>query len=254
MNKNEDEAYSLQYEEVLFKLIMNSASKSEGEIFNNENEELKQLEEYSLSEYTLKEFNKKLEKQFRAKFTNGLFSKTKNAFNKSAAVILLATLISTAIAFSVDASRMKILNLLLDVNEQFTRITYSDNDSNRTSQTQNNEFEKSEKLKYSPEYIPEGFYAVNSSASNGMSLISYENKQKLFIRFSEMAPENAINLDTEDAELIENVKIKSFDALLVKKGNIVSIVWSNNDMCFSIIAQLDVEEIVKIAESVELLK
>ena len=51
-----------------------------------------------------------------------------------------------------------------------------------------------------------------------------------------------------------HIEINEFEGLLVEKDGIVKITWYNDELLFAITSKIDKNELIRIAESVELIK
>ena len=107
---------------------------------------------------------------------------------------------------------------------------------------------------YSPTWLPNGYVLRSYSASNLESSAIYINSDNELITYYEYPNDQVLAVDTEDAELVENISINTFDGLLcIKKGKI-SISWIDNER--KILARIkatniDKDTVLKIAESVK---
>lgn len=170
-----------------------------------------------------------------------------------AAVILIAILTATAVfVASAEAIRIKVLNLVMEDMGEYTSVDIKE------------EPEASEDIlatvppnwegQYAPTYIPEDFVISQYKSYNHTKTIVYLDDSGQMILFEERSGEiSSLRLDTEytDATPIE---INGFEGLLVEKDGIVKITWYNDELLFAITGKIDKNELIRIAESVELIK
>lgn len=76
----------------------------------------------------------------------------------------------------------------------------------------------------------------------------------MFLIYTEYTSANSIAVDTENASLIEKVKINSQDGMLSVKDSIVSVAWVMNNHLLTVQGNLSNEEAIKIAEHVKFIK
>lgn len=153
----------------------------------------------------------------------------------------------TLVIASVDALRLKAINLIVDIKDQYTSFKLEDT-PNKTDQI-NNQIPP-DWDGYYPNYVPEGFTVAGTEERNVLSNIYFENNQGKTIRFSQYSSTNTdLRIDTENAD-VQQILIHDIEALLVEKQGLVSIVWEN-EYLFYITGEADKNELIKMAESVE---
>jgi hypothetical protein len=166
-----------------------------------------------------------------------------------AAIFLLILLGSLSIVVvSVQALRIKALNVILDIKDQYTSIE-TNGDNSPQNQQSNMQLPQDWKG-YFPKYVPANF-RISETKENGLvNRISYHNDQGQTIEFKQYISANAdVKIDTENAQ-VQNIKIHNHDALVAKKDGLVSVVWKE-DYLFSLIGEADTTEIIKMANSVQ---
>ncbi len=161
-------------------------------------------------------------------------------------LIILGTLSITLV--SVQALRVKSLNVILDIKNQYTSI--KTNDENNL-QNQEAKVQLPQDWKgYFPEYVPANFKIFNIEENSIVNIISYKNTQGQTIKFKQYISENAdVRIDTENAQ-VQNIKIHNQDALVAEKEGLVSIAWKE-DFLFLLTGEADVTELIKMANSVQ---
>ncbi len=165
-----------------------------------------------------------------------------------AAIFLLILLGSlTIMVASVQALRIKALNMIIDIKGQYTSI--KTNDENNL-QNQQPKAQLSQDWKgYFPEYAPADFKIDEAAESSIVNTISFSNDQGQTITFKQYKSENAdIRIDTENAQ-VQNVEIHGHDALIAEKEGLISIVWKE-DYLFTLIGNANKNEMIKMANSV----
>lgn len=108
-----------------------------------------------------------------------------------------------------------------------------------------------------PQFIPEGYTISNLTEGKDVKTIQYSNTENSMIMFQQYGEESGINIDTEDADVISNVTVQETEGMLVVKGDVVTVAWSNDYYIFLLYVyqgDLSNEEVLKIAESVIFIK
>ncbi len=108
---------------------------------------------------------------------------------------------------------------------------------------------------YEPGYLPSGFEIVSTDVMNAFYMVEYVNDSEKHIDFIQGTLGGGSTLiDTEDAD-VEYVTINGHEAMLVYKHSydIYSIIWSNDQYSFYITGTSSRDDIIKMAESVEVL-
>lgn len=236
-----------EHEEMLFKLAMMEYAEEHGQELAARAEELERNNDHALTPETLRKFNKIIDRMFFRKRLGNLSRGATRFLPRVAAAIAIIAILFSTLVMSVEAVRVSTLNFLINVQNGYTSIHQDPSGSGSLSGdiTLTNT--------YMPSYIPEG-YSV-SALNNGKSfmIITYENDMGHIIYFQEYSGSGA-NIDTEEAEKIESVKVNGQEGMLVEKDGIFSVTWKLNDRFFVVATEISADESVRIAESVIFIK
>jgi hypothetical protein len=177
---------------------------------------------------------------------------TKKA-SKVAAIILVSVLIlSVSLISSVDAIRVKFLNLFIETNEDYSKITIGDDSNSGSMNTLKNDVAL--KNCYIPGFIPKGFNIENIIKQNEKTIMVFKDTNSNSLVFEQSSDLNAdYMVDTENAE-IETIEIQGWEAMVITKDRIITILWDNNEMMFNVSGQMPIEEVVKFCENTYLRK
>ncbi|ADY57026.1 hypothetical protein Sgly_2755 [Syntrophobotulus glycolicus DSM 8271] len=205
------------------------------------------------SEFTLPpEFNRKMKKIIACCERKERWDKIRKTIVRSvpkAAIFLLVLLGSfTIVVASVQAFRVKALNIILDIQNQYTSIQTEDENNDRLKQTDTHI--PQDWNGYVPNDVPSGFTIDEIEESDLVSTINYKNEKGHTIEFNQYFSGNTdLRIDTEGAT-VQTIMIHSSNALLSEKQGIVSIVWKE-DYLLSLIGEADKAEMIKMAESIK---
>lgn len=202
------------------------------------------------------EFDRKMKKLIASCNRKNLLKNLRRKIVKflpKAAVFLLVIIGSlTIVVASVQALRVKALNLFLNIQEKYTDVQMKEENPNQTEQQQQiAPYEQkipSNWNGYVPEYVPKGFKVVGTEENTVSKSIQYADDKGNTIRFTQyLNSDTDLRIDTEDATL-QHISIHNSKALLAEKNGRASIIWQN-EYLFYIIGHIEKSEIVKMAES-----
>ncbi len=99
-------------------------------------------------------------------------------------------------------------------------------------------------------YVPEDFNLYNSKDLELSRIINYKKGEDYigFVQYLEGS--GSVNTDTEDADLVETIRIGESEAFHVIKDNWSCVFWSVGDVLLQISGTAPADEIVKVAENV----
>lgn len=197
------------------------------------------------------EFDRKMKKLIarhnRKEVLKNIRKKTVRILPK--AVIFLLILIGsfTIAVVSVEAWRVKALNIIMNTQNQYTSIQTKDENNGQTKQI--DEQIPQDWSGYSPNYIPHGFKVDRTEKRETREIIYFANEQGQIIEFIRyLGRSTDLRIDTEGAA-VQNILIHNSEALLAEKQGLVTIVWTD-EYLFSLIGEADKEEMIKMAESI----
>ena len=237
-----------EYEESFFKLIVYDAAGKEGKLLLEENEKLKEDPEFSPSPEATQKFKKQLSFHLKECKTHEKKRHVTVVLKRTAMAMSAVVVLFTTMMFSVEAFRVKVLNLWLDIQPEYTSFQLKDN--NGDSDTDRSAVNWTDA--FVPTYVPEGYTATDISSNELSKRILFENEKKnLTIIYMELGSSSNLAVDTENASVMKTVKINGHDGTLIVKEPMVSVVWDMNNAMFLIQGQESVDETLKMAEGVK---
>lgn len=172
-----------------------------------------------------------------------------NLAKKAAIFIVFIIGINYVLVSNVEAYRIKWLNTITNIQDKFTQIDFVEKDNDNVL-TVPEDWEG----KYYATYIPSGFHLEDSLTGQGISRLTYKDNQGNEIILHQFNLQSSIQVDSE-AGISSQIMIGDYRALLIEKDNSNSISWSVEDAALHINASgIEVEELIKIAESVVIKK
>ena len=240
-----------EYEDSFWRLAMMGYAETEGAGFIIENEELKKDPSYQPSLSGINNFKKMLRVTYWKKVTNIIIKGACSALNKVAIIAFICTILFFVTVASVEAFRVQVLNFLISIEEEYTSIKL-DGENNNSIIGDN--LYMTWQNSYVPTYIPEGYQIAGMHYTSNYKTINYINNENKRIAFAEYDASMEGNVDTENASQIKDITINGDKGLLIVKDSQVTIAWSTSTRIIVLSTQLDIENSVKIAESVIFIK
>lgn len=240
-----------EYEESLFRLVMSDVAEKEGRLLLEENEELKNDPEYMPTADSIKKFSNQLNAHLKKHMPYTKKWPVFKMLNRVAVAMLAVFIVFSTTMLTVHAFRIKVLDFLINIEPKYTSFQLEDNNSASSGGMVVNWTNS-----YVPTYIPEGYEVSSISNSDSFKKLAFQNKQNkdLIIIYSEYNLSNSVVVDTENASLVETVKINGFNGTLVEKNSMVTVTWETDSHMFVIQTQISPTESIKMAEGVKFIK
>ena len=235
------------YEDALFRLVVNNAAEEEGKQLLKDNEQLHSSQDDLPSAESMKAFTKLLDahlKKEKKVHNKAHFSN----LNKAAVAVLTIVVLFSTMMLSVQALRVKVLNFLISIQSEYTSFKLEDDD------------QTAEKLivdwknAYVPTYIPKGYSVTDMSYSDAIKKITLDSEDNKTSIIYTQFESGSISIDTENASLIETIKINDQDGTLSIKDATTTVVWKMDNHLFIVQGQISRKEAIKIAESVKFIE
>lgn len=236
-----------EYEDSLFKLVMHDAAEKEGRLFLEEKEKLKKDPKSLPSRAAVQKFSQQLDEQLKKTKTYARRRRIWQALNKAAIAMLIVLVILGATVVTVQAVRIRVLNFLMDVQQEYTSFQLQDSSSGSEGGSTIIEWRQA----FIPTYIPEGYKISSISDGNLSRIIEFTNPQGSLITYVELSEGNKCQLDTEKASVVETVNINGHEATVVVKNSMVTLIWAMNERMFMIRGQIEKDMAIQMAEGVK---
>ncbi|TEB15565.1 hypothetical protein Psfp_02060 [Pelotomaculum sp. FP] len=236
-----------EYEDSLFKLVMHDAAEKEGKLFLEEKEKLKNDLDCMPCDSGLKRFSQQLDAHLKKPKAYAKRQRVLKALNRVALAMLAVIVILFASVATVQAVRVRVLNFLMDIQQEYTSFQLKDSSSGSEGNSAAINWHKA----YVPTYIPDGYEVSAISNSEPLKRIEFKNPQGVLITYIELSEGNKPALDTEDASAFEPVSINGHEGSLIVKNSLVTVIWAMNDRMFMIRGQMEKDTAVKMAEGVK---
>lgn len=237
-----------QYEDALFALLMDELATTEGQAALEENERLKNDPEYAVPTDVRQRCLKTISRCCAKKTLRRTGKVLCRGFSRVAVIGMICMLLFTTAFAASPTFRAYTLNLVMEVFEDSTAISFSNSNSENSS--------FSEDFNVDVNWVPEGYTLVDQSEDPFLSSLRYRSETGDEILINVFKGEDGVlYVDTEDAQ-VEHLTIQGCDGLLVLKDGDAQLVWGNENGPYKvgIIAkntetEEDVRNLMKIAEN-----
>ena len=248
-----------QYEDAYFALLMDAVAEKEGVRLEELNDQLNQDPSAAVPEEADRRCRKVIDQHFAAQRRSGYWRTTKRVLNRVAIVAaVMMLLFTTAFALSEDF-RVSTLNLLITVEEQYTRLEMKNDNPGEDLNSQSAASDELPASEYFQNleigWIPEGFSCVDSTFDR---YAGFQNDTGLYFSIILSDENSAVQIDTENADSVERLSINGIDTMRVTKdGDINCIMMDTENGAFIRVwtsPGISVETNEKIAQNIKFLK
>ena len=224
-------------EETLYSYIgYNNVEKINNEIEENNN--IKSTKVPKSLDNWFEDYNRKLEERKNRKKYKERF---KSIFSKVAIVFLVLFISMSILTVTVDAFRVKLLNIIMNNTEKYLEIGVSDSNGVENIHRNLEGF-------YELEYIPSGFKIDYVEDLGDTKVVSYVNNRDEEILFNQSPSGTNFQLDSENAE-VKEININGNEAVILNKEGRTTLFWNNEEYSFYLISTIGEEELIKMSKS-----
>ena len=236
-----------EYEDSLFKLVMHDVAEKEGQLFLEEKEKLKNDPEFQPSQEAIQKFSKQVDAHFKKTKSHARRRRVGQALNKAAIAMLIMLVILGASVMTVQAVRVRVLNFLMNIQQEYTSFQLKDSGSGSEDDGTTIDWHQT----YVPTYIPDGYEVSATSQNENYKKIEFTNSQGLLLTYMELGEGNKSQLDTEEASVFETININGHEGTMVVKNSLATVIWSMDERMFMIRGQIEKNIAIKMAEGVK---
>ncbi len=169
------------------------------------------------------------------------------------AVVFLTFFICLSTAFAVSPSvRSAVYKMIISPQDRFTNVTVAPHQPGMFIDADLYTWEHC----FALTYLPEGYeLAIFEDLAGIELLVSYEKGDK-YIDFTQTSSGThcSVHVDSENAQITRPIMIGYSEGIYNLKDGETSIVWQVGESMLSLLSNEDTEEVIKIAESIQLLR
>lgn len=237
------------YEDAYFALLMEEVAQNEGARLERLNIELQGNPSAAVPEELNRKCLKTIDKYYMKQHKKGTLRVVRKTLNVAAIIVAMATIMfTTAFAISEDV-RIATANLVLTVTEEYTQLNMMSGMENEEhfedSSVDNDYFTKME-----IQWLPEHFYYC---AGKPDLYARFQNIDEDWIMITQVEAKS-VNVDTEEADKVENIVINDMQGLCIAKNGETHIIVAQKEKGFYIdlatSTNVDRETAIKILENI----
>lgn len=171
-------------------------------------------------------------------------SNKKKALMRVASVAVAVIVCFSAVTLSVDGFKESISKFVNNLSSSISAsIKLSDDENDAKLATYEGQ--------YIPTYIPKGYEVEEVANSEAVKSITLSNKSGNTIMFTEQVSDVNLNVDTENADSVEEVEVNGMQGLKAIKGNLATLVIKTESSVIHIACNDNDIDIVGFAKLVE---
>ena len=235
------------HEDALLRLVMHEVAKLDGQRILKDKEEIDPRD--LPTEVSFRKFEQQLDAYLKQQQRQNRKKRGSSVIRKITAVIAVGIAVFLTAMTTVQAFRVRLSNLWLDVKPEYTTFRLKDGSANNG----NNSLVINWTNAYAPTFIPDGYEVSSMSIGQLHREISYVSDAS-YIYYTELDKSSGSTIDTENADHVETVDINGHEGALVVKNEWVTVVWAVDERLFRIRVQTDIDTAIKIAEGVRYIK
>lgn len=248
----------LQCENDLFDLALLGLLEIEGRALALEDKRLRESGEYETIPAPPKSELQKIEKMIKKQETKNRIEKILKGIAPvitKFSVFFMVFWIGTGAVFITSAEARETLYRLIV--EQYEKYSVIEPNWSHLNQIENYQEYADAGMMLIPTYVPDVLSFTEIESGRYFNNVYYEGREEkeLFLDFSQITPSGngELQIDTENADAIENIMIGESLGMLVQKDQTTQIVWSIGGKVFMVLTNLNREEAVQFVQAMQLL-
>lgn len=171
-------------------------------------------------------------------------SNKKKTLMRVASIAVAVLVCFSAVTLSVDGFKEHISKFVNNLSSSISAsIKLSDNENDAKLASYEGQ--------YVPTYIPEGYKVETVTNLETVKSITFKNNEENTIIFCEQAADVKLNIDTENADNVEDVDVSGIKGVLVTKDSVRNLVFNTNNSVINIVCTDPEVNIVAFAQKVE---
>lgn len=143
--------------------------------------------------------------------------------NKKKTLMRVAS-VAVAVLVCVSAVTLSVDGFKEHISQFVNNLSSSISASIKLSNNENDALLASFEGQYVPTYIPEGYKVESVTNFDTIKSITFSNKDKKTIVYSEQVTEVNLNVDTEEADSVEQIEINGMQGIQVVKDEVTRLV------------------------------
>jgi hypothetical protein len=237
------------YDELMIRIGLSSLAEIEGAALLADNERLKAAPQFRTTQEDKKRIRRTVERELRRKSFKKVTRRIYNVTSHVAVVFMAAAILFSSTMVASAEFRNAVYKMVFTHEQRYTLIELDE----RTDL----EFVDSEvytwEHAYAPTVMPQGYTVSDVLGTTLTHSVIYTNASGGEIVFfqSDSKAQGTMQIDTENAQLVQNVLINDSEALLVNKNGRNTLVWRIGRSMLSLSSGEDNETLMAIAKGIK---
>jgi len=238
------------YEELMIKIAMSSYAEIDGQEAIAENDHLKKIPQFQITSEVKKNIHRTVQKEALKKSIYRLGKGFYVVAGKVAMAFFVAFVLFSTTMLASAEFRGAIYRLVFTYEKEYTLI-----ELDRRSDM---EFVDGDVYTwnhaFAPTEMPHGYQISQVVNMADLNYVIYENESDGYIVFYQNRNDSTLQVDTENAQLVQTVLINDSEGLLVNKDGINTLVWRIGDTLLHLEANEDSASLMAIAKGIRLMR
>ena len=159
---------------------------------------------------------------------------------KRTLIAATVALLLFAASMSVSAIRQPVVRFMVEVYEKCSSLFYQEKQ------------EIGEEANYRPTYLPEGFSLISENLLDAVVILRYENAEGKSVVFRQYPLRSyELQINTEGLQY-EDILIGAEQGVFYTNKGWNNLAWNDGSYAFILIAEIDKQDMLRIAESVDI--
>jgi hypothetical protein len=238
------------YDELMIKIGLSSLAEIEGEELLIENEHLKQTPQYSTTQEDKNRIRRTVERELRRKSFKKVTGRVYRVTSHVAVVFLAVTMLFSSTMIASAEFRNAVYKMIFTAEPRYTLIEL---DSRTDMEFVGGEAYTWEHA-FAPTVMPQGYSVSEVLETSITHNVIYKNADGGEIIFfqSDGKGQVSMQVDTENAQLVQNVFINDSEALLVSKNGLNQLVWRMGGSMLHLASNESTDTLIAIAKGIKL--
>ena len=242
-------------EDAIFSLLMYELDQPEGEYLPVEDDT---ADTVAVPEGFDASCRKAIQREFTRRKRKSATRVLGKAFNIVATIVLIVSALAVSAFAAFPTVRVEMLEVLIEISDVSTRLSVVDKNHPTEPVPDDDQYQDAPEvfLGYSMPVLAKDLLLEDMTLSeDGLSgRIRYYNSDTAQMVNINISAGKSINVDSENADRVEQITINGFDGLLIEKANRVNVVWIDlenirviNINCYN----MNSSDVLKIAEEIK---
>ena len=217
-------------EDAMFALLLSNIAEQQGQEYLSLAEQLNADSSASVPAKLDRNCKQLIQNNLRKIRNQHTGRKTAKVLRRALIVAVAAALLIAVAYAAIPNFRVGVLNLVLTITDEYTGLGFQVEDPN-PSVTENSISESDILYQYSLPIIPDGYEPILCVEDDRSRAYFYENTEEEMIVIHIMLGTTGTiySVDTENAQVVEDISINGYDGIYVEKDGTRHVVWADTD-------------------------